>query len=249
MQMDELPTEPFGARSPTRSFGYVKLTLSGIPASEGPERKKKRRKREDASEDRSSKRERKRRKTEQHVPETPTTARPPSSSISTSTAVSEPSASEVEEYLQSNSITLTTAKGGPSIKPVLSFGQLQIPAELKTALSGFQNPTPIQACSWPPALQGQDVVGIAETGRYDDISVLTYPGLRMSRYQRENAGVWHPSHLTSHRVTKIQGNQSPRHVPYARTRYPNTGNPFRPWETTRNRECCCIRWPGQGSTN
>jgi len=172
------PPEPIGARFPTRSLGYVKFT-SNIPASEEPERKKKRKKRDGASEDHSSRKEKKkRRKTGDHVRETPTTAGPSSSSIPAPTTP-ELSASDIEEYLQSNSITLTAAKNGLSIKPVLSFDQLQIPPELKAALSGFQNPTPIQACSWPPALQGQDVVGIAETGRYDDIPILIHPGLRM----------------------------------------------------------------------
>ena len=141
---------------------------SDLPVSEEPERREKRKNREGASEDNPSKKEKKkRRKMEEHAPETLTTVGESSSSTSTSTATSEPTASEIEEYLQSNSITLTTAKNGPPIKPILSFNQLQIPPELKTVLSAFQNPTPIQACSWPPALQGRDVVGIAETGRYD----------------------------------------------------------------------------------
>ncbi|KAI0726022.1 P-loop containing nucleoside triphosphate hydrolase protein [Fomitopsis betulina] len=48
--------------------------------------------------------------------------------------------------------------------PVLSFDQLDVAAGLQSAFKGFKEPTPIQACSWPPALQGRDVVGIAETG-------------------------------------------------------------------------------------
>lgn len=200
MEVDEPSADSTRARFPTRSFGYVKLTSSNIPVSEEPERKKKRKRCNDASEDHLSRKEKKkRRKTEEHVPETPTIAGPSSGSIPTSTA-SEPSASDIEEYLQSNSITFTTAKNGPSIKPVLSFDQLQIPPDLKAALSDFQNPTPIQACSWPPALQGQDIVGIAETGRYDDIPILILLVLRMICYQRENTGVWHPRHLTPHQA-------------------------------------------------
>lgn len=180
--VDQPAIEPIGARSSTRSFSYVKFTPSNIPASEEPERKKKRKKRDDTSEDHSSRKEKKkRRKTEEHVPETPTIASP-SSSFTLISTTTEPSASEIEEYLQSNSISLTSAKNGPSIKPVLSFDQLQIPPELKTSLSGFQNPTPIQACSWPPALQGRDVVGIAETGRCGGTLILIHPGLRMICY-------------------------------------------------------------------
>lgn len=145
MQVDESPAEP--------------------PASQELERKKKRKKREDVSEDNTSKKEkRRRRKTDDDTSELLAALVPSTSSTLASTPVSEPSSSEIEEYLQSNSITLTTAKNGLPIKPVISFDQLQIPPELKTALSDFQNPTPIQACSWPPALRGQDVVGIAETG-------------------------------------------------------------------------------------
>ncbi|KIJ04739.1 hypothetical protein PAXINDRAFT_94366, partial [Paxillus involutus ATCC 200175] len=52
----------------------------------------------------------------------------------------------------------------PPVIPVTSFDQLCIPDALKIAFQGFKEPTPIQACAWPPALQGHDVVGIAETG-------------------------------------------------------------------------------------
>ena len=174
MQVDESPTEPPGARSPVRLSGYFGLTLAGTPASQELERKKKRKKREDVSEDNTSKKEkRRRRKTDDDTSELLAALVPSTSSTLASTPVSEPSSSEIEEYLQSNSITLTTAKNGLPIKPVISFDQLQIPPELKTALSDFQNPTPIQACSWPPALRGQDVVGIAETGRYDYIPIIT----------------------------------------------------------------------------
>ena len=166
MQVDEPPAGPIRARFPTPPFGYVKLIFAGTPASGEPERKKKRKKREGASEDNTSKKEKKKRK---EVDEPQTT----SVSSKTPALASDPSTSEIEEYLQSNSITLTAAKDGPSIKPVLSFDKLQIPQELKTALVGFQHPTPIQACSWPPALQGQDVVGIAETGRYGGVTIVT----------------------------------------------------------------------------
>jgi ATP-dependent RNA helicase DBP3 len=48
--------------------------------------------------------------------------------------------------------------------PVTSFEQLDIPESLKVAFKDFKEPTPIQASAWPPALEGHDVVGIAETG-------------------------------------------------------------------------------------
>ncbi|KAF8350285.1 P-loop containing nucleoside triphosphate hydrolase protein [Amanita rubescens] len=48
--------------------------------------------------------------------------------------------------------------------PIISFSQLDIPDQLRTAFTGFKEPTPIQACTWPPGLKGHDIVGIAETG-------------------------------------------------------------------------------------
>lgn len=52
----------------------------------------------------------------------------------------------------------------PSVTPIVNFSQLSVPAELSSTFAGFKEPTPIQACTWPPALEGRDVVGIAETG-------------------------------------------------------------------------------------
>ncbi|KAF9073936.1 P-loop containing nucleoside triphosphate hydrolase protein [Rhodocollybia butyracea] len=38
------------------------------------------------------------------------------------------------------------------------------PESLRTFSANFKEPSPVQACTWPPALEGKDVVGIAETG-------------------------------------------------------------------------------------
>ncbi|KAI1785423.1 DEAD-domain-containing protein [Ganoderma leucocontextum] len=63
-----------------------------------------------------------------------------------------------------NEITLTIPDGGAIVTPILSFSQLDVDPKLRAAFDGFKEPTPIQTCSWPPALEGRDVVGIAETG-------------------------------------------------------------------------------------
>ncbi len=78
-----------------------------------------------------------------------------------SEATSQPSASdsEVADFLTKNHITCV-----PPITPYLSFSALPIPSSLSSPLSRFPAPTPIQACAWPSALAGRDVVGIAETG-------------------------------------------------------------------------------------
>ncbi|KAF8971589.1 P-loop containing nucleoside triphosphate hydrolase protein [Flammula alnicola] len=74
------------------------------------------------------------------------------------------SPADAAAFLEKHSITITAPPGVPSVTPVISFAQLDVPAELSASFAGFKEPTPIQACTWPPALEGRDVVGIAETG-------------------------------------------------------------------------------------
>ncbi|KAI6022569.1 DEAD-domain-containing protein [Pisolithus marmoratus] len=74
------------------------------------------------------------------------------------------SSSEGRAFLEKHAITIHAPPSSPSISPVISFDQLDIPAGLKVAFEGFKEPTPIQAAAWPWALAGKDVVGIAETG-------------------------------------------------------------------------------------
>jgi ATP-dependent RNA helicase DBP3 len=70
------------------------------------------------------------------------------------------SPSDIQGYLARNSIAIHG-----DVTPILSFSSLDIPDELRQCLLTFNEPTPIQACTWPPLLAGRDVVGIAETGR------------------------------------------------------------------------------------
>ncbi|KAI1781689.1 hypothetical protein LXA43DRAFT_1069886 [Ganoderma leucocontextum] len=62
--------------------------------------------------------------------------------------------------MESSSKTRRTRSSESSQVP-----KLNIDPKLRAAFNGFNEPTPIQACSWPPDLEGRDVVGIAETGR------------------------------------------------------------------------------------
>ncbi|KIO16192.1 hypothetical protein M407DRAFT_34167 [Tulasnella calospora MUT 4182] len=87
----------------------------------------------------------------------------PTAVPSRSASVSQISPAEASEFLASNSIRVMEGE----VVPVISFDQLNIPDKLRPALSKFTKPTPIQSCSWPAALAGKDMVGIAETGRYD----------------------------------------------------------------------------------
>ncbi|KAI0656835.1 P-loop containing nucleoside triphosphate hydrolase protein [Cubamyces menziesii] len=75
-----------------------------------------------------------------------------------------PSSSDIDAFLKKHEVVLHVPDGVSPVTPIISFDQLDVPAELRSAFAGFKEPTPIQACSWPPALEGRDVVGIAETG-------------------------------------------------------------------------------------
>ncbi|KDQ54975.1 hypothetical protein JAAARDRAFT_134554 [Jaapia argillacea MUCL 33604] len=75
-----------------------------------------------------------------------------------------PSSSETSAYLEKHAIKIHSPGHIGPITPALSFDQLDIPPGLRSAFSTFKEPTPIQTCTWPPALKGHDVVGIAETG-------------------------------------------------------------------------------------
>jgi ATP-dependent RNA helicase DBP3 len=75
------------------------------------------------------------------------------------------SPAEAGAYLKAHDITvhLPSSYTSPPL-PITTFDALPIPDLLRRAFSAFKEPTPIQACAWPPALSGKDVVGIAETG-------------------------------------------------------------------------------------
>lgn len=89
-------------------------------------------------------------------------AEPEKVASSSRSVASPPSKAEIDEFLTQNSVVI---HGTTPLTPILSFDQLDVPAGLRAACDGFKAPTPIQACSWPALLAGQDVVGIAETGR------------------------------------------------------------------------------------
>ncbi|KAJ3562879.1 hypothetical protein NP233_g9305 [Leucocoprinus birnbaumii] len=114
------------------------------------------------SSSRKDKKEKKKRKLETSESSTPASEPEPSTSTS-ATAAPPPSDSDAKAFLQKHSITITTPDNVP-VTPVITFDQLSIPDGLRSAFANFKEPSPIQACTWPPALAGRDVVGIAETG-------------------------------------------------------------------------------------
>ncbi|EKM60395.1 uncharacterized protein PHACADRAFT_23751 [Phanerochaete carnosa HHB-10118-sp] len=84
-----------------------------------------------------------------------------SAASSSRDAIPAPSKTEIDQFLTDNSVII---HGTTPLVPIISFAQLNVPEGLRAACDKFEKPTPIQACSWPAALAGQDVVGIAETG-------------------------------------------------------------------------------------
>jgi ATP-dependent RNA helicase DBP3 len=89
----------------------------------------------------------------------------PQTTLTAITTTAHASDSEAKAFLQKHRVTVTTPDNAPAVTPVITFDQLNIPEGLRTAFTDFKEPSPIQACTWPPALDGRDVVGIAETGR------------------------------------------------------------------------------------
>jgi ATP-dependent RNA helicase DDX5/DBP2 len=61
--------------------------------------------------------------------------------------------------------------------PFLTFEQAPIPPQIMACIrtAGFTVPSVIQAQSWPPALKGRDVVGVAKTGSGKTLGFL-FPG-------------------------------------------------------------------------
>lgn len=69
----------------------------------------------------------------------------------------------IEEYLRTNDITI---KGTDVPRPTLEITDIEWPTRISQALKrqNFTKPTCIQAASWPVAISGRDLVGIAQTG-------------------------------------------------------------------------------------
>ncbi|KAK9867632.1 hypothetical protein WJX84_012279 [Apatococcus fuscideae] len=87
---------------------------------------------------------------------------------------------EVEKWQQERSIAVV----GDVMKPVLAFQQSGLSQELLHATKDFQQPSPIQAISWPYALSGKDVIGIAATGSGKTLA-FGLPGLNHVRAQQQ----------------------------------------------------------------
>ncbi|KAK4380158.1 hypothetical protein RND71_002020 [Anisodus tanguticus] len=90
----------------------------------------------------------------------PNLTRPPAALTGTPGAIH---SSSVEVYLQKHEVTAT---GGDVPAPFMTFEDTGFPPEIlrEIHMAGFTSPTPIQAQTWPIALQNRDIVAIAKTG-------------------------------------------------------------------------------------
>jgi len=80
-----------------------------------------------------------------------------------------------------------TVVDGSSLRPVMSFEQTGLPADMLHATRDFVQPSPIQSQVWPIILSSHDLIGIAATGSGKTLG-FGLPMLRHIRAQRD-AGV------------------------------------------------------------
>ncbi|KAF5765963.1 putative RNA helicase [Helianthus annuus] len=93
------------------------------------------------------------------------------------------SALSPDAYRRQHEITVT----GDSVPPPFtSFEDTGFPSELlrEVLAAGFTSPTPIQAQSWPVALQSRDIVAIAKTGSGKTLGYLLPGFIHLQRVQR-----------------------------------------------------------------
>ncbi|XP_042502366.1 ATP-dependent RNA helicase-like protein DB10 [Macadamia integrifolia] len=90
-----------------------------------------------------------------------------------------------ESYRRHHEITVS---GENVPAPFSSFESTGFPAEILREVhhAGFSTPTPIQAQSWPIALQGRDIVAIAKTGSGKTLGYLI-PGFIHLKRRRNNS--------------------------------------------------------------
>ncbi|EGG24997.1 putative RNA helicase [Cavenderia fasciculata] len=88
--------------------------------------------------------------------------------------VSAMSQDEVRQYREKHEITVFSAKNNDIPNPITSFGFSHFPSYIMSeiAVLGFTAPTSIQCQSWPIALKGRDMIGLAETGSGKTLAFL-----------------------------------------------------------------------------
>ncbi|KAJ3501515.1 hypothetical protein NMY22_g18901 [Coprinellus aureogranulatus] len=159
--------------SPAESSTLEKAESTARESKKDKKRKRKEAELEGRSAESDSKKDKKKRRKEEKAASTTSSSASAEASTCSSKAASPAKATitftstrDAEEFMTKHNITITLSESDPTpVSPVVSFSQLtSLPNALMEAFKTFKEPSPIQACTWPPALAGKDVVGIAETG-------------------------------------------------------------------------------------
>lgn len=95
--------------------------------------------------------------------------------------------SDVDEFLKSNEITM---RGMDTPMPTIEFREEMFPDYVMSSVrrQGFEKPTPIQATSWPIALSGRDLVGIAKTGSGKTLAYVLPSLIHINNQERRKRG-------------------------------------------------------------
>jgi len=130
------------------------------------------------------------------------------------------SVEEVTEYYQQKDVTIT----GNSKNPVMSFYEAGFSDRINGLFvnQGFKEPTSIQAISWPNALSGNDLIGIAQTGSGKTLAYLLPAFAHISAQKKAQAAHNNPIALvvlpTRELAIQIEGEikkyANPREVRY-----------------------------------
>ncbi|KAI5807472.1 ATP-dependent RNA helicase dbp3 [Peziza echinospora] len=77
--------------------------------------------------------------------------------------------SDIDAYLEKAFISCTDPLNAPRLRPITKFNYVPIEDDQQrksfmSMISGFSQPTAIQAAVWPYLLSGRDCIGVAETG-------------------------------------------------------------------------------------
>jgi ATP-dependent RNA helicase DBP3 len=103
--------------------------------------------------------------------------------------------SEIDQFLESNSIKITDPSSGElSLRPLISFEHLPpCKSALYEPLKVFSAPTLIQATAWPLLFTGRDVIGIAETGSGKTLAFALPCLKKLANSKRAGRRISHPA--------------------------------------------------------
>lgn len=94
---------------------------------------------------------------------------------------------DIDGFLKSNEITM---RGMDTPAPHIEFHDEMFPDYVMSSVrrQGFEKPTPIQATSWPIALSGRDMVGIAKTGSGKTLAYVLPSLIHINNQERRKRG-------------------------------------------------------------